>query len=601
MYKIEQLNVRFPGKIKFYILEQFNMTKKRLRLGAGLAILLFLIFIGWKYAFDPLYSTFRKINEAGKLLALQSIQELHGASMKMPPGYISENQKMIDVLHYNLNIDLYPSQKSIKGKADLKIKLLSRDLKSIDLNFYDNMKISKLLVDNAETNYINERTRLTIPLDGKDLNRDELNLEIEYEGKPLRAGLGALSFGEIFNKSVVYNLNEPIYASTWFPCNDMPTDKALLDIYISNDSSKTSVSNGKLLEVVNDGKRKTYHWQTIYPISTYLICIYSADYVTYEDKYISSDKDTMPIEYYVFPEHLAFAKNDFEDHPKMIKYFSDTFGEYPFIGEKYGVAEFLWQLGAMEHQTITGIGSNFLNGRKFFNDVYVHELSHHWWGDCVGPATWKDIWLNEGFATYCEALYAENKSGPAALQSTMQSKYNENFTGTLYDPGDNLFSSTVYDKGGWVLHMLRWETGDSAFFKILRTYFQKFKYKNASTEDFKNVCEQVSGKDLSKFFDQWVYKGDDQIDLVYSWETKKGDKGYNILLNLEQIQKDYPVYNFTIEAAFGFNGAEKVYRKFYMDSRSQNFQINLDQKPDTLILDPNNWLLAKIRDKKTID
>ncbi|MGE5812752.1 MAG: M1 family metallopeptidase [Ignavibacteria bacterium] len=578
------------------------MNKKRLYKIAGLILILCMCFLIWKYAFTPVYNTLWKLKEAGKLLTQQSVQGLHSTSVKIPPGYISENQKMIDVLHYDLHIDLYPDQKALKGSAAITMKLLDKNLKSIDLNFYDNMKISKILLNGAEKDFINEKTRLTIPLANPESSGDSLQLKIIYEGNPIRAGLGALTFGEIYNKSVVYNLNEPIYASTWFPCNDMPADKALLDIYITNDSSKTSVSNGKLIGVSVDGQRKTYHWRTVYPISTYLICIYSADYMSFTDKYISEDRtDTMSIEYYVFPEHLEFAKKDFEEHPKMIKYFSGTFGEYPFLKEKYGVAEFLWQLGAMEHQTITGIGSNFLNGRKFFNDIYVHELSHHWWGDCVGPATWKDIWLNEGFATYCEALYAESKSGPAALQSTMRSKYNENFKGTLYDPGDNLFSFTVYDKGGWVLHMLRWETGDSAFFKILRKYFEKYKYSTASTEDFKNICEEISGKNLTKFFEQWVYKGDDQIDLVYSWETEKEDSGFKVQLNLEQIQSDYPVYNFTIEAAFAFNGGEDVYRKFYLDSRSKDFEIKLDQKPVKLTLDPNNWLLAKIRDKKSIE
>ncbi len=578
------------------------MNKKRLYKISALILILCLSFLSWKYAFTPVYKTLWKLKEAGKLLTVQTVQGLHSTSIKVLPGYISENQKMIDVQHYDLHIDLYPDQKTLKGTAGITMKLLDKNLESIDLNFYDNMKISGVFLNGAEKDFINEKTRLTIPLTNQEFSGDSLQLKIIYEGKPIRAGLGALTFGEIYNKSVVYNLNEPIYASTWFPCNDMPADKALLDIYITNDSSKTSVSNGRLIEVTGDGKRKTYHWRTVYPISTYLICIYSADYVNFADKYISEDKtDTMSIEYYIFPEHLEFAKKDFEDHPKMIKYFSGTFGEYPFLKEKYGVAEFLWQLGAMEHQTITGIGSNFLNGRKFFNDIYVHELSHHWWGDCVGPATWKDIWLNEGFATYCEALYAESKSGPAALQSTMRSKYNENFNGTLYDPGDNLFSSTIYDKGGWVLHMLRWETGDSAFFKILRKYFEKYKYSTASTEDFKNICEEISGKNLTKFFEQWIYKGDDQINLVYTWETEKEDNGFKVQLNLEQIQNDYPVYNFTIEAAFGFNGGEDVYMKFYLDSRSKDFEIKLDQKPDKLTLDPNNWLLAKIRDKKSIE
>ncbi len=228
----------------------------------------------------------------------------------------------------------------------------------------------------------------------------------------------------------------------------------------------------------------------------------------------------MNIEYYVFPKQLENAKIDFAEHPQYIHFFAKTFGEYPFIKEKYGVAEFLWQLGAMEHQTITGIGSNFVSGHNFFRDIYVHELAHQWWGDAISPKSWNDIWLNEGFATYCEALYYEHKSGKKALISTMLSKKQDNFKGKLIEPGDDMFSATIYDKGAWVLHMLRWQVGDSTFFNILREYYKEYKYKSASTKDFQSVCEKISSQDLSQFFNQWVYDGEGNITLIYDWNSK---------------------------------------------------------------------------------
>ena len=184
---------------------------------------------------------------------------------------------------------------------------------------------------------------------------------------------------------------------------------------ITNDTSMISVSNGILIgEEINDS-RKTYHWKTLYPISTYLIALYSSDYSTFGDQYISQDgKDTMLINYYVLPDKLEKAKIDFSEHVEILNFFANTFGEYPFIEEKYGVAEFLWSSGAMENQTSTGVASSLIGGKKLFLDFYVHELAHHWWGHAISPKSWKDIWLNEGFSSYSEALYFEHKGGDGA-------------------------------------------------------------------------------------------------------------------------------------------------------------------------------------------
>jgi aminopeptidase N len=512
-------------------------------------------------------------------------------------GWIfSPIQPKIDVLHYDLNLDLYPDKSLLKGDAVITCLMLNKSSNEIDLNFYNNMKITRLSVNGLKTDYSNLDNLLRIKYNG---TAETLKVEVIYEGTPKHVGLSGFVFGEINKTNVVYNLSEPDFASSWFPCIDLPTDKALLDIRITNDTSMVSVSNGILKDISVKNGRKTYHWKTIYPISTYLVCLYSAHYVTFSDKYISQDKqDTLPLQYYVFASHLENARIDFADHPKYIDFFAKTFGEYPFIKEKYGVTEFLWQLGAMEHQTITGIGSNFVTGKKYFNDMYVHELAHHWWGDAVSPTIWKDIWLNEGFATYSEALYAEHVGGKKALQSFMLNKYNSDFKGTLYDPGDNLFGSIVYDKGSWVLHMLRSEVGDSLFFQILRTYFASYKYKNASTDDFKKICESVSRKNLDKFFDQWIYKGKGIIELEYEWSVKKTPGNYIINIQTLQTQKGYDTYNFPLEFIFNIDSGNNVTKTFYIDKRQKDFEITMKDLPFDIKPDPSNWLLAEFKKKK---
>jgi aminopeptidase N len=505
-------------------------------------------------------------------------------------------QSKIDVLHYDLKIDLYPDINYLKGDAVITCLLINKSPSEIDLNFYNNLKITGLTVNGLKTEYSNSGNLLHIKYNGIS---DTLNVEVIYEGTPKHVGLSGFVFGEINKTNVVYNLSEPDFASSWFPCIDLPADKALLDISITNDTSMVSVSNGILIDILEQDGRKTYHWKTLYPIATYLICLYSADYITFSDKYISQDRqDTLPLQYYVFAGQLENAKIDFEDHPKFIDFFAKTFGEYPFIKEKYGVAEFLWQLGAMEHQTITGIGSNFVTGKKYFNDVYVHELAHHWWGDALSPADWRDVWLNEGFATYSEALYEEHIGGKKALQSFMLSKKNDDFSETLYDPRDNLFGSTVYDKGSWVLHMLRMEVGDSLFFQILRTYFATYKYKNASTNDFKKICESVSRNDFDKFFDQWVFSGKGKIELEYEWSVQRISEGFKISITTMQVQKEYDTYNFPLEFKFIADTGNAVLKTYFVDKRQKYFELILQDMPIDIELDPDNWLLADIKMKK---
>ena len=505
----------------------------------------------------------------------------------IPDSYISPNQYKINVLNYQLNIDLQPSEKILDGDVLIKGVILDKDLKQIDLNFYDNMKISLLTLNNKQVNYSEANTRLSIPI--SKMCPDTFFIRIVYSGTPKREGFSSFVFGELNGQSCVYNLSEPIYASTWFPCNDIPSDKAIVEMNITNDSSEVSVSNGILVGISNNGTKRTYHWKSNYPIATYLICLYSSDYETFSQKYISLDlKDTMAIDYYVFPNQVAEAKIDFEDHPDMLHYFSKTFGEYPFIKEKYGVTEFLWQLGAMETQTMTAVGSNLINGQKLYTEIYSHELSHHWFGDAVTPKTWKDIWLNEGFASYCEALYNEHIGGFNALRSTMLSKLQNHYKGTVYNPND-LFSQTVYQKGAWVLHMLRHNVGDSTFFRILRKYFELYKYKNASTEDFENVCETVSGKDLHQFFRQWVYDGSGKLKVTYSYKIN-GDK---LIINFDQIQKGYDVYQFPLDMQIKFFDNSEILKTVLIDKKEKKFIITFNKVITDIKIDPNNWILGE--------
>ena len=555
------------------------------------SVLLFIIFfaLGWFLGITPFQQGIRASIENGT--------RIQNRLMALPPvsieeGYIADEQYQVDILHYDIKLDLHPEDQVVNGDVILTGRMKEKNLEKIILNFHDNMQIKGLTIDGKPAEYENEGSRLTIKPAAS--LPDTFRIEIIYKGKPEREGFGSFTFGKKYGHWVVYNLSEPNYASTWFPCNDMPSDKALLDMYLTNDTSYVSASNGILVDKTTEGSRRTYHWKTLYPVSTYLICLYSSVYSNFTDTYVSQDKkDTMPIEYYAFPEDEENAKIDYGGHAGMIDFFSKTFGEYPFIKEKYGVAEFLWQIGAMEHQTLTGIGSNFVSGKRFFTDVYVHELAHQWFGDAVGPESWKDIWLNEGFATYCEALYVEHLAGPKALSSSMMSKFDESFSGTVYNPKDDLFGPLVYDKGAWVLNMLRWELGDEAFFRSLRNYYEKYKYTNASTDDFKEVCEVTAGRNLDQFFRQWIFEGDNVPRVDYSWEQKEAsDNKYEITLKLKQAEKGYSDYDLPVEFLFKSESAESKTEKIRLNESIKEFHFKLDFEPIEVIPDPDNHLLV---------
>ncbi len=503
-------------------------------------------------------------------------------------SYFLPEQNKIDISHYNIALKLNTESDMID--CEVTVDGIKKGEDNIFLNFYPNYTIRKVELNGVVADY--ERDERHVEIDGNNIS-GSFTVKITYDGYPEDTGTDAFCFRKFKDRKIVYTLSEPVFASSWFPCNDLPADKATVRMIITADSSYTCLSNGLLQKVSGHDNFKTWEWYSGKPISTYLIALYAAPYLRYEKNIQSVSGDNFKLELYLYPETTINIEKNLSLHEKGIHYFEETFGPYPFPDQKYAVAEFLWNFGAMENQTITGVGSYFLNEYELYEEIFIHELAHHWWGNAVGPAEWKDVWLNEGFATYSEALWYEKEGGKKALKNFMMSKFEYFESSPLYNPSTHLFDDLVYDKGAWTLHMLGRETGDSLFFNILRNYYSKFKYKNASTAQFKNLVEEFTGKNFDKFFDQWIYDGRGIIELKYRIQKYLIERENLVEINLRQYQKGYPVYNFPLDIKFSGKDSNLIHiESVYIVSSDTLLKFKTDFLPEKIKFDPESRLLA---------
>lgn len=504
----------------------------------------------------------------------------------------SSNLNAYDVTYYGLNLQIDVAGESLSGKTVIRGIANQDNLQQIELDL-DNV-LTVMAVGDDATGYTHINDILTITLN-RSLNiTDTFRVSIEYSGTPQVSNSKGFFFKYHNGAPVISTLSEPYYAHTWFPCKDRVIDKVdSADITITVPHDLIAVSNGILVRTtVNNDNTKTFYWQERYPIAVYLISIAVSNYTYWNETYTSRDQNrTMPLEYWVYPESESNARPYLDKTADMLTCFSNIWGEYPFIGEKYGQAQFSWS-GGMEHQTATSLGA--------FSELLIcHELAHSWWGDDVTCASWQDIWLNEGFARYAEALWYENLYGQDGLTGYMTAinRPTRWSSGSIYiqdtTSSSNIFNLIVYDKGAWVLHMLRGLVGDEQFYEALATYRQNYRGSVATTEDFQRVCENVYGQSLDWFFAEWIY-GYGLPNYTVNWRIQRhSPDSWQMTVTLKQIQTTATIFRMPLELYFsdGVNDTSYV----IADSlESQTFSLFCNFRPDSIAVDPNNWVLKTV-------
>jgi len=565
------------------------MTRKK---HIMLILLLFLCFIPWDTFSQETNSTFDRIIEAEAKSASKTFN--YKANV---------NTANYDVTYHKLEWTINPAIASISGDVTTTF-LAKSDLSSITFDLADNMIVSEITQDGVSLSFSqNTNDELIITLSATLLLGQSATVKITYSGTPISSGFDSFVQSSHFGDPVMWTLSEPYGSKDWWPCKQDLNDKIdNIDVYItspqfnSSNEEYVAVSNGLEQNQTVSGSNKTTHFRHQYPIPAYLIAFAITNYEVYTHT-VDNNGNPFDIVNYVYPESLTTAQSLTGVTVDIMNLFTQLFEEYPYASEKYGHAQFGWG-GGMEHTTVSFMGD-------FNRGLIAHELAHQWFGDKITCGSWKDIWLNESFATYLTGLTVENLDGETPFKNWRVSTIN-NVTsvpdGAVYLSDTDttsvarIFNGRLsYRKGSMVLHMLRKKLGDIKFFQGMKAYLadDKLAYAYAKTPDFISNMETVSGQDLTEFFDDWIYnQGYPSYTLTwYQLQTNQ------LKIRLNQTQSHASVSFFEAPVPVRVHGSGAEVLDLILDNtfdgeeflETINFQVTqVEIDPETHLISKNN-------------
>ena len=549
-----------------------------------IVLLGFLLFVSFVFSQDNLV-LFEKMraseaNSASKLMSVKT----------------NPNTANYDISYHKLEFTVNPAVYFISGKITTTYKALS-DMTSLIFDLSSTLTVSSVKrgVDNLA--FTQTATELQIILPATQSSGTSETVEITYSGTPFNSGFGSFIQTTHGTSPIIWTLSEPFGAMNWWPCKQDLNDKVnSIDVYITAPSQYTSVSNGVEPEApVINGTNKTTHFHHNYPIPSYLICMAVTDYAVYNQTG-GTAPNQYPIVNYIYPENLTpTVQNQLAQTPLILNLFENLFEIYPFHNEKYGHAQFGWG-GGMEHTTVSFMGS-------FGRGLIAHEMAHQWFGDKITCGTWKDIWLNEGFATYLASMVIENFDGQAAFtadKTNMIHAITSISNGAVYLTDaealnvNRIFNGRLsYYKGAMVLNMLRLKLGDTLFFQALKNYLadSNLAYKYAVTADLQTHLEAAYGSSLAEFFNDWVYG---QGYPTYSIAVQNNFNG-TVALSVNQTQSDssVPFFEMPVPVRVLGAGGEQMDLVLNHNFNGETFVKNVPFVVTSVVFDPNKDLISK--------
>lgn len=509
-------------------------------------------------------------------------------------------QANVDVLHYVFRLTLSDDNDEIAGEATIDARFTQSGVNDIvfDLASAANgkgMTVAEVSSNGAALSFKHQADRLTITLAAPSKAGARQQFTVRYRGVPAN-GLRMLK--NKFGERVFFSENWPNNARQWLPMIDHPYDKATSEFIITAPVKYQVVANGLLQEETDlgDGRRLT-HWKQSVPIASWLNAIGVAQFSVHHDGLVKG----VPHQTWVYRQEREIGPPWFETKSRQaVEFFSEHIGPYSY--EKLANVEAAGFGGGTEHASAIFYGEKSILERPD-TGLIAHEIAHQWFGNSVTEKDWDDVWLSEGFATYFTLLVSEHYEGRDAFVAGLQRSREQVFALEKQLPGaavlhDNLsdmkkvLNRLIYQKGGWTLHMLRGQIGTDKFWEGIRDYYGRYRNGSATTEDFRRVMEEHSGKDLSGFFRQWLARaGSPVIEGGWSYDTATK----KIIIELAQTQPG-EVYRLPLELGITVDGSPQTrIEKIELTQKQQRFEIAADKEPSKVALDPNTWTLMESR------
>ena len=516
----------------------------------------------------------------------------------------SERSRAYDALHYRIAITLNLEEKSFAGETTVTLTSLRDGLETVVLDA-EEFTVTKVVSEWGEPLEFSQSAKeLSVRMLRPLMRGETRSFTCTYHGKDPKAGLRFVA-ETADNPALVFSDSWPDRVHHWFPCFDYPNDKVTNEIVATVSSNLKVGANGRLVSVTEDkaAGTVTYHWSQDLPHSTYLIFLAAAPYVVVHDAY-----GTLPVNYWVYPKDAQKAVPTYGKTPKMIAFFNRTFG-YDYPWQKYDQIS-VPSGGGAESTSATAMTHRIMVDEKNepeFSAIGIvsHELAHQWWGDLITLRSWAHTWLNESFATYSDYLYFRHDRGDDEGALNLQGKLNaylreaktryvRPIVSDRYDQPGDMFDSHTYPKGALVLHMLRQQLGDAAFFDTLKHFLHRYAFEPVDTSDFIRSVKTVTGQNLDWFFDQWLFQaGPSRVRRPQSTGTRRGRSSCSGSSQVQDLARGIPVFRVPVSVAI-VNAAGRMTSQVWVREREETFEFPSETRPLLVRFDPGNVLLKEL-------